>query len=392
MRIGCVTPHWGGFWNEEALIARRIASALSFVGPVDVLVPNGRPKRREREAALTVEYFPATPEDRRRRDAILRAVNGTSDDGISPCSCVSQPALELAAATPRVLQAELVRSVGGTSEELLRHLAETTYDAVVLVDWRAGSTIQCALALPKNRPLFLVPLAHDDPTLPLPIYDPAFERAQKILVTNETERELVASRISDGDRRVRDVGFVLQTADLALATEPPELDGRPFLVAVGDWTSLAARTDFQVAVESVRGDLGDLMFYPVGPAAETLDGSSGMRRVSLRTRLDLWRWMSRALGVVDWQRQRVLARDVLEAMLNGVPVIVREAAGAAREHAERGGGGVWFRTHAELSGCVRAIVSDSLRQRLGAQGRAYARRRYGDPGSFIAAVTAAVRD
>jgi len=392
MRIACVTPHWGGFWNEEALIARRIASALSFAGAVDVLVPNGRGKRREREGGLMVEYFPATAEDRRRRDAILRAVHGATDDVPSPCACGAGTAHDLAAQTPRILQEELVRSVGGTSDELLRHLADAAYDAVVLVDWQAGSTVQCVGALPDDRPMFLLPLAHDDPTLPLPVYAPAFERAARILVTSGTEHELVAGRTSDGGRRVRDVGFVLQTADLALATEPPDLDGRSFVVAVGDWSAPATRADFQNAVESVRSDLGDVVFYAVGPGSEGLRGSSGVRLVSLRTRLDLWRWMSRALAVVDWERRRVLARDILEAMLNGVPVIVREAAGAAREHAERGAGGVWFRTHAELSGCVRALLSEPVRRRLGAQGRAYARRRYGDSDAFIAAVTAAVRD
>jgi glycosyltransferase involved in cell wall biosynthesis len=100
--------------------------------------------------------------------------------------------------------------------------------------------------------------------------------------------------------------------------------------------------------------------------------------------------MTRAIAVLDWEERRILGRDVLEAMLNGIPVIVHESGGASREHAEEGNGGVWFRTHAELGGCLRAISSQSLRERLGAQGRSYATARYGDPDSFMAEVRRAL--
>ena len=99
-------------------------------------------------------------------------------------------------------------------------------------------------------------------------------------------------------------------------------------------------------------------------------------------RADLWRWMSRALAVLDPEPGRSLGRDVLEALLYGVPVLARADGGAAREHAEAGHGGLWYRNYDELELAISRLDTDGIGATLGRQGRDYALREYGDPEGF----------
>jgi hypothetical protein len=392
MRIAFVTGSWTGFWDERALIARRVAAALCFSGEVDVLLPQSSPEPRvERQGALSVHHFPGTPEDAHRREILLQEILGFDEEHSPSCSCGSLHGSEIARETPWILQQELVRARGGESPRLLEHLAGGAYDCVVFVDSQMAATALGARAVAANTRVVLLPMARNEPTFHLPIYDSSFERAERILVTSETERGLIQGRVS-GPSRVRPIGFALRTDPLAAATEPFGFDGQRFLVALGDWTSAAAREDFAAAADTLHRDFGDLLIRAFGPGVEALQGLPGVRVSQARTRVDLWRWMYRALAVVDWQHGRVLGCDVLEAMLNGTAVIVHELAGAAREHAERGDGGLWYRTRSELSACIRALASDGVARRLGQQGRAYAVERYGDSNAFVAAVVGALAD
>ena len=65
--------------------------------------------------------------------------------------------------------------------------------------------------------------------------------------------------------------------------------------------------------------------------------------------------MNVALAFLDAEPNRMLGLDVLEAMLCGAPVLVSAQGGAAREHAESGNGGSWYRSDAELRACLEAL-------------------------------------
>jgi glycosyltransferase involved in cell wall biosynthesis len=390
MRIALVTAGFEDPWCERALVTRRIASTLSFHGSVDVLLANGatHPQLDDRGGAH-VWSFPSSAADAKRREALRHAIFGRHDDS-STCRCDSVHDVDAATEAPRILQEELVKAGGGFSPALLEHLAATRWDLVVLADCRSAATIYGARVVGGNARVALLPLAEDDATLALPIVAESFARADRVLVLTDTERELVAHHLADGDERVRSVGFALRTAELAAATEPPGFDGRPFVIVIGDWRRPSAASELAAAVAAVRRDGGGLTFRVFGPGAPGFTGGDVLPILGAHGRIDLWRWMSRALAVLDWEPRRVLARDVLEAMLSASPVVVHESAGAAREHAERANGGVWYRTHAELAACLRAISKGSVRERLGAQGRAYAEARYGSSDAFIAAVGRAI--
>ncbi|MGH7805691.1 MAG: hypothetical protein ACREQJ_15185, partial [Candidatus Binatia bacterium] len=85
-----------------------------------------------------------------------------------------------------------------------------------------------------------------------------------------------------------------------------------------------------------------------------------------------------------------LAAPALEAMMYGTPVLAHAESGAAREHAERGDGGLWYRTAAELDAAVGWLRDDSSREALGEQARRFALERWGDVDAFVARVSNAV--
>jgi glycosyltransferase involved in cell wall biosynthesis len=390
MRIALVTSGFDDPWCERARVTRRIASALSFHGSVDVLLANGATEPLlDSRGGVRLWSFPSLAADPRRREALHHAIYGGRHDS-SFCRCDSAHDVDAAAEAPRVLQEELLKAGGGYSPALFEHLAATPYLLVMFADCRAATTVYGTRAVGRDTRVALLPFADDDSAFALPVVAECVARAERVLVVTETERDLVARHFSDGDERTRSIGFVLRTSELAAATEPPGFDGRRFVLVIGDWRRQGASGELGAAVAALRRSGCDLAFRAFGPGAEHFAGGEIQPIVATRGRIDLWRWMSRALAVLDWELRRLLARDVLEAMLSAIPVVVHESAGTAREHAERANGGVWYRTHAELAACLRAISEGSVRERLGAQGRAYAEARYGSSDAFIAAVGRAI--
>jgi glycosyltransferase involved in cell wall biosynthesis len=100
--------------------------------------------------------------------------------------------------------------------------------------------------------------------------------------------------------------------------------------------------------------------------------------------------MAGAVAVVDFERDRLLAQDVVEAVLCATPVVVPEH-GAARHVAEATGGGVWYRNHADIRAAVAAFSDGLTRDRIGRAGQAEAHRRYTDIEAFGRRVAGALR-
>jgi glycosyltransferase involved in cell wall biosynthesis len=84
---------------------------------------------------------------------------------------------------------------------------------------------------------------------------------------------------------------------------------------------------------------------------------------------------------VDLGPGRLLARECVESLRYGTPVIV-PAVTAAAELAARGGG-LSYRDAAELVGCVDTVGDRGLRDMLGTQGRQFTDDWYGDADRFV---------
>jgi len=111
-------------------------------------------------------------------------------------------------------------------------------------------------------------------------------------------------------------------------------------------------------------------------------------RVAVDTRTDLWRLMAFAMVVVDLRPGPLMARECVEALRFGTPIVVPSWSTAAALAA--GGGGFQYDTVAELLQAVEAVSDDRVRETARTKGKRLADDLYGDPDRFIQRVGVAL--
>jgi hypothetical protein len=384
VKLAVVAAGYADPWREDHLLARRVAGALACSGDTDLLVPGGARRAVDQDGAVRVLLFRSTPHDARRRLAWRRAVFGIDRSDDFRLGRVPRPRRDL----PDFVEGELVSSEGGDAPELYDHLRTTAYDLVVFVGYHSPVAYSGVRAVGDNRRLALVPATRDDATFGLRVHDDLFDRAERILVCTESERAWVAERVGpDGARRIENVGFVVGVNSLAQKTEPPDYDGRQYLILARNWHDRPEVEHLLRWVKYLEDESGfDLRLRFAGPGSELMP--YGLARTE--SRLDIWRWVSRAFALFDPTPSRVVGREVLEAYLYETPVIVNAAGAATQEHAEHGNGGLWYRTNDEFYAVVEALLDQDLRSTLGQQGRLYAEDTFGDTDAYIKRITSAL--
>jgi hypothetical protein len=105
-------------------------------------------------------------------------------------------------------------------------------------------------------------------------------------------------------------------------------------------------------------------------------------RVSVDTRMDLWRLLAHANVCVDLAPGGLIARACVEAMRFGTPVIVPAGSGPAVTHA-RATDSAAFGDEAELLEAVGALRDATRRAEASDAARRYADERYGDPHALV---------
>jgi glycosyltransferase involved in cell wall biosynthesis len=389
-RVAVVTPTYGDSWREDDLICRRLAAALATAVDVDVLIASGGVERVEQDGGVRLLRLPAVPQRLGRREAVLRALLGPGHESeLMFCGCISAKGREVVDALPRLAQEELVRAGGGDSPALWRQLAESRYDVVVFAGYASASTIFGVRHVDQRARVALLPLAHHGLLLRMPIVDHLLERADCILVTTETERSVVERR-RVGDAPVWNTGFVLRVNPTVLSAPPHGLVERHHNIVIpGDWRRSRDHRWVERWARAAEAEFGpSVRLRVVGPGATNVFQHGGEHLAG--SRLDVWRWISRSVGVIDPHPHRLLGRDVLESMMFGTPVVVPAEGGASREHAQVGNGGLWYRTEAELLAGIGALLDPDTRRDLSEQGRDYATNGFTDTDRYVRSVVKSV--
>jgi hypothetical protein len=110
--------------------------------------------------------------------------------------------------------------------------------------------------------------------------------------------------------------------------------------------------------------------------------------VDVYTRTDLWRLVAHARVTIDLAPGPIIARECVESLRFGTPILV-PAQSAARPHADAGGG-MTFSGYPELLAGVAHLFDESVRTTLSARGRSYADTHYGDQRTFVDSVARAL--
>jgi hypothetical protein len=110
-------------------------------------------------------------------------------------------------------------------------------------------------------------------------------------------------------------------------------------------------------------------------------GRSLRGKVPVDSRMDLWRLLAHANTCIDLAPGACVARECVEAMRFGTPIVVPQGSGPAVVHATSGGGAVFGDPEALLQ-AVAATQSDAIRAERSLLARSYADDNHGDPSMF----------
>jgi hypothetical protein len=113
-------------------------------------------------------------------------------------------------------------------------------------------------------------------------------------------------------------------------------------------------------------------------------------KVSVDTRMDLWRLLAHANVCIDLAPGSSIARECIEALRFGTPIIVPGWAEAASVHAQESGGSI-FGDPDDLLMAVGRMRDEADRSRVSETGRHYSESRFGDPAALVARVRALLR-
>ena len=167
-------------------------------------------------------------------------------------------------------------------------------------------------------------------------------------------------------QRHRHHGFGFTGYQLVLSDRSGRHDDPPPAAA---WISAAFHDDDVVVVEDA--------------VAWAWKGRVLRGMVPVDTRMDLWRLVAHANVCVDLAPGRQIARECVEALRFGTPIVVPAGAGPAVAHAAAGGGET-FGDPGELVSAVARLRDPARRSAASEQGRRYADAHYGDPGRPVA--------
>jgi hypothetical protein len=246
--------------------------------------------------------------------------------------------------------------------------------------WRlpAGLPADPAVIVDEVTPAVAALLAHIEPT--------AVWFLSSAAAPNSSWRRIAAA---GGGEAAIDVGMHVPVNRLA---EQQRHHGFGFvgyqLVLLGDVETV---TDEPArAVEELGASFPDDDIVAVGGGrARVWRGSVLRGEVSVDTRMDLWRLLAHAVFVVDLAPGDSLARECVEALRFGTPIVVPASSPAATEHALATGGAVFDDVEGLITG-TSTLRRESERTRTSARGRLYADERYGRPLALVERMEALV--
>jgi len=126
-----------------------------------------------------------------------------------------------------------------------------------------------------------------------------------------------------------------------------------------------------------------------GAEAVVWKGRALRGAVPIDTRTDLWRLVAHAAMTVDLDPGAIVARECIESLRFGTPIVVPAHSVAAR-HAQAGGG-LTFRNVEDMFEAVERLMSPQERECFSRDGAVYADSAFGDPDGFVAALAATLQ-
>ncbi len=277
-------------------------------------------------------------------------------------------------------QQRWMRAQGPESSALLAYVTvtATTYDRFIFFSYLYATTF-LALPLVADRAT-LVPLAHDEWMLALPLYNRLFAAAATVACVSPEERGLVVRRFPAADV----CGALVAPGIEAPATDPARFRRErgidvPFAVVVG-------RVDRAKGIDRLleyfaaykRIHPGPRALVLVGPIAMKLPSRGDVVALGLVDDAAKWDALAAADVAIVPSEFESLSLAMLEAWAVATPVIASGASAVLVGQCRRANGGLWYANEREF---VELMSTDLLgcAATLGHSGKAYVARHYDLP-------------
>lgn len=379
-RVVLVTALWGDAHGERGTVVRLLAGALAAraeVRVVSLLVDGGpgsvRPERADgigevgvaRRDGIFEVYELEASRSAGTRLGLLRIAMGFGDPGL-----------------PAVSGERLVELGGGLARDAPGLIALLQPEAIVLAGaetWWLPRIL--AAQLPDVRVASL-PLVGDDAMSKVLALHPLFEEVAAVGCVSEREAAALHGGLGP-EPLLLDYALPMNRSAASQLMVGMSHFGRSVVVLTGfpEGAPMARRMP---GPDYVRLALGPVAVAQVAGRRWVVSDGAQERVVPVGpSRANLHKLLAHAEVCLDLRPQGVVARETVESLLLGTPVVVPEGTVAA-EHAERSNGGLWYRDYRELFAAAKVIIEEgSLRATLSAQGRAWATAMHGDHARFV---------
>ncbi len=273
-----------------------------------------------------------------------------------------------------------VELLGPHSPSLLVYLAQNRheYDLFVFMTYQYFPTVFGLPIVPEKAAV--APLAHDDRSLYLDVYNPVFHLPRYLIYNTDTERAMVQWRF----RNERIPSTVVGTG----IHDPGVRDGAGFRARhglTGDVLTYVGRIepakgcpqlfDYFTRYQAERA--GDLTLVLVGKAEIPVPQRPDVLALGFVSEEEKFAALAASTVVVLPSEMESLSMVNLEAWTAGVPVLANGLCQVLKDNCLKADGGLYYTSYEEFAGCLDVLRSDpELRRELAANGQRYVRATY----------------
>jgi glycosyltransferase involved in cell wall biosynthesis len=267
---------------------------------------------------------------------------------------------------------------GPVSHELIDAVAGADADVVAFYPYLYHPTVAAIGRV--TVPSVLHPAAHDEPPLYLPVFGRTFGGADAFCYHGTAERRLVERAFPVAARPQIELGLGVgpSAGTGRRGAEVLHLSDRPYIVSVGrvDEQKGSTMLSAYFAEYKLRHP-GPLALVLIGPVSAPMAPHRDIVVTGTVSEADKWDIVHDAVVSVSPSALESFSLVVLEAWVDGVPVLVNGRCEPTMEHCRRSGGGLWFTSYPEFDAVLRRLIDDpQLRRSLGGRGRAYVEGHY----------------
>lgn len=258
---------------------------------------------------------------------------------------------------------ELAKSQGPYAPDLIAYLEEhhKNYDVLVFFTYLYFPTIYGLRIAPEKS--VLIPTAHDESAIYLPVYTTVFNLPRAILYNSKAEKRFV-NRLFNNETVYSDiVGVGIDQTDYSLTPSSSSIlqSNDRYLLYIGRIDKAkGCLLMIQYFLRYKKSNPGQLKLVLIGKANMTIPESDDIISLGFVAEDIKQRILKDAAALVIPSFYESLSMVTLESMQEGIPVIANSRSEVLSDHIKDSGGGLTFSDFQSFKMAIDAIVGDKL--------------------------------